>query len=351
MNQRRLFSPHFTSLLQLTATLLIVGYMLFIGGSFNATVNYRVQLLNAIGASLIAIVWLIGHLRQRSAIAQTGLELPLTLFVLSQWSAALTSAQPRLSLEQAATSTAWAIVFIVICDLLAHGWPQRFFENALLLAASLITLQALLEIGGWLRGWLQLGLFPLVAYRVTGFLGHPNLTAASLNLILPFIIFKIIRAPSRPTRIAFIALLLGVFIVEFFTSSRSGWIGAVALLVTLFGLLILGKTAQTRLQSLFPKINGLPFGLRLTLVTVTLILTAITGYALWLQTLHPSHPEFFSSRQYIWGPAWEVFLAHPLTGGGPGLYTWFYPRFTSIPPEWLAPTRTVSFSKPSATPA
>jgi tetratricopeptide (TPR) repeat protein len=337
MSQRRLLSPHFTSLLQLAATLLIVVYLLLIGGSFNATVNYRVQLLNALGAGGLGLGWLAWHLRSRSPITPIGLELPLVLFVLSQWIATFTSAQFRLSLEQTSTTTVWAISFIIFCDLLAQGWPQRFIENALILAALLITLQALFEIAIWLSSWLQLGLLPPVVYRVTGFLGHPNLTAASLNLSLPFIIVRIVRAASRPSRIGFSLLLIGLLIVEFFTSSRSGWIGATVLVLTLAGLSVFGVSAQDRLRGLIQKFNGLARGLRLALLIVSLILISFAGYVLWLQTLHPSHPEFFSSRQYIWGPAWENFLAQPLTGGGPGLYTWFYPKYTSVPPEWLAP--------------
>jgi len=337
MVKRQILSPHFTSLLELAGTLLVGVYMILIGGSFNATVSYRVQLLNTIAASVIAIVWISRRVYQRKPLLATGLEIPLALFVGSQWLSIITSVQPRLSVESALTTTVWVLAFIILSDLLANGWPKVTIENTLILIAAFITIQALLEISTWFIGWFKLGLFPLVAYRVTGFLGHPNLTAAALNLLLPFAIVKFIRTPKRLLRVGLIILVMGMLTVEFFTSSRSGWVGLAALLMTLFGLGFLERTAQQYIQPWQMRWKSLSSNLRLIIYLTLTLFGAGLGYLLWRETLHASHPEFFSSRQYIWGPAWDNFLAQPILGSGIGLYTWYYPKYASIPPEWLAP--------------
>jgi hypothetical protein len=54
----RLLSPHFTRLLALAATLLTLIYMLYIGGSFDATVRFRPQLLNTVLAAGVGAAWL-----------------------------------------------------------------------------------------------------------------------------------------------------------------------------------------------------------------------------------------------------------------------------------------------------
>jgi tetratricopeptide (TPR) repeat protein/O-antigen ligase len=337
MVKRPLFSPHFTSLLQLAGTLLVGAYMILIGGSFNATVSYRVQLLNAIVASVIAIIWVSRRAYQRKSLIATSLEIPLALFVGSQWLSVISSAQPRISVEGALTTTAWVLAFIVLGDLLANGWPKITIENTLILTAAFITVQALLEISNWFISWLKLGLFPLVAYRVVGFLGHPNLTTAALNLLLPLVIVRFIRTPNRLLRIGLIILVIGMLTVEFFTSSRSGWVGLAALLMTLFGLGFLERTAYQYIQPWRMRWKSLSSTFRRIIYLAIILFGAGLGYLLWQETLHASHPEFFSSRQYIWGPAWDNFLAQPVLGSGVGLYTWYYPKYASIPPEWLAP--------------
>lgn len=312
-------------------------YMVLIGGAFNATVSFRVQLLNALAASLIALLWLGTRFWQRRSVSMTGLEIALILFVGVQWFTAFTSLQPRLSLEQAATTTAWALAFIILVDLLANNWPKNFIENALVLIAAVITVQALIETGVWLLGWLKLGIAPLIAFRVTGFLGHPNLTAAALNLLLPLVAVLLMRTANRPYGVALGLLIIGMLVVEFFTSSRSGWISLAILTATFVGLLSLKKSGQTYIQAGLTRWRTLPGWVQLTILAIAGIFLVGLAYLFWRQTIQISHPEFFTSRQYIWGPAWENFLARPLVGVGPGLYTWLYSKYASIPPEWLAP--------------
>jgi len=322
-------SPHFTILMRFAGAMFITLYMLLIGGSFDASVRFQVQLLNALGALLLGGVWLNIRTRQNTTLQLTGLELPVILFVLSQWVAGGASSFARLALEPAVNATAWALVFIIFTDMLNAGWPRQQWLNALLLAALVITAHGLWEFGAWLARWLALGEFPWVAYRVTGLLGHANLTAAALNLLWPLVWVRS-QASGGLTRWALRGLLLGVFITLFLTSSRGGWLAG-----WFTALLYLGLTRP--LPSLWGAWKNLSLKFKTTLMFISLIwLISGTGLVAF-QLNHATHGALLSSRQPFWQPAWELFLFRPLAGVGPELFAWFYPTFYSIPPDWFAP--------------
>ncbi len=333
MNTHRQASPHFTSLLKLAATFLLVIYMLLIGGSFDATIRFRAQLLNAVGATIIAIIWLTA--RRRARLNTTGLELSLLAFAASQWVAAATSAQPRLSLEAAVSATAWMTAFIIACDLLMLGWQRGYVLNALIVAAAIITTQALWEVAGWFLLWARLEQTPPVAFRLNGFLGHSNLTAAALNLLLPLVIARTLNAKGLVERLALAVLALSILVTEFFSSSRAGWIAggaALGLMAVLIGWAnrerVAGWAALWQRQSLVARASLIALGIGGLIAG---------GWLLARQSQHATHSALFESRQIFWQPAWQLFLAGPLTGTGPELYSWFYPRATSIPPGEVVP--------------
>ncbi|MGH2522451.1 MAG: O-antigen ligase family protein, partial [Anaerolineales bacterium] len=326
---------HFAHLLQLAATLLVALYMLLIGGSFDATVRFRVQLLNALAAGVLALAWLIIRLRQRARLAHTGRELSLLAFVLSQWVAAGTSAQPRLSFEFAASVTAWSIAFLILCDVLASGWPRSYVLHALVLAAFIIAAQALWEVAAWFALWAGLGQLPPTAFRLNGFLGHPNLTAAALNLLLPLVIAQMLMARKTITRLALGALALAMLAAEFFSSSRAGWIAGGATLGLMAGLLAWERREQIGGWAL--RWRRWPLPVRLGSFTFALGLLAAGGWLFVRQSQHATHGSLLFSRQGFWLPAWNLFLAHPLTGAGPELYPWFFPLSYSIPPDEVIP--------------
>ena len=87
MPARAPLSPNFMRLLQLAVTLLAMLYMLFIGGTFDATLRFRVQLLNYLAGSALALAWLAARFLGRKSWQTSGLELPLFLFAATQWAA------------------------------------------------------------------------------------------------------------------------------------------------------------------------------------------------------------------------------------------------------------------------
>src|SRR5207249_2661929 len=76
MNLRRAWTPATTRTLQLALALLVVVYMLRIGGSFGAIIFFPVQRLNLLAGAGLALAWLLMRLVQRRPLALTGLEVP-----------------------------------------------------------------------------------------------------------------------------------------------------------------------------------------------------------------------------------------------------------------------------------
>lgn len=329
-------SPATQRLLALTLTLLITFYMVFIGGAFDATVRFRVQLLNTLAAGGLALVWLIVRWRQKAAVRASGLEWPLIVFALSQWLATATSAQPRLSAESTLTLTAWLTAFVIVCDVLARGWPREYLTNALLLVSLVVAGQALWEVVAWYVLWFDLGQWPPVSFRLNGFLGHPNLTTAVINLLLPFVFIQTSTRSKNIERVGWALVMAGLLAAEFFASSRAGWIaGGVTLGLT---LAFLAWERRAFAQRWWTHWQRWPVVWRIGLSGVAVILLGLAAGLLVRQAQHVSHGgNLIDSRRYIWSPAWQVFIEQPLLGRGPDLYAWWYARFDSVPPAEILP--------------
>jgi tetratricopeptide (TPR) repeat protein len=335
---RRIWSPSSTRLAQLAATLLVAAYMLFVGGTFAATLVYEVKRLNLLLGGGLALIWLLVRLKQRRPLRAIGIEWALLAFVLSQWVAVLTSAQPRLGLDWAASLFVWFAVLVILADLLANGWPRAYLLNSLVALAIVIAANGLWTIAQWFGYWAALGMLPPVAYRYDGLLEQANLTACVINLLWPIVIIRSFQVTSRIGRLALYVLAGALVFVEFFTSSRGGWIAASAGLGTMGGLLATTTRARVfwaKLLAIWQRQRSLS---RLTMVAGALVIMGSLAWLLSKETQHFSHVSLLSSRDPFWSAAWDLFLSQPLTGSGPELFPWYYPRFVSIPPEFFPPS-------------
>lgn len=331
------FSPQFVPLWQLALSLLIALYMLFIGGTFDAGLRYRVQLLNTLAAALLGLGWLILRSRPGGRVNMTGLEWPLGVFALSQWLALLTSTQPRLGLEWVASVTFWAIGLLLLIDSLRAGWPRAFVLNALLLLAGLIALQGLVEIALWYNGWLDLGRWPPTAFRLNGWLGHANLTAAFLVTLLPLALVGCVQAANLGRRAVLAALSAAMLVTLFFTSSRAGWLAAAFGLFVLLMLVVFRSGGRATLVAWPERWRRLDPRTRWLLAVAALLAAGALTVLLSAQSQHITHGPLFSSRETFWRVAWNMFQLQPLTGAGPDLFPWFYTRWVPSPPNWFAP--------------
>ena len=333
----RLLSPEGLRLLQLALTLLAALYLLFAGGTFDATLRYRVKLLNFVAGVVLAAAWLGLRWRQRRPLAATGLEWPLLIFAASQWLAVATSLRPRLSLEWAASLLAWIVAFGLLHDVLVRGWPRRYVWQALLLVAAVLAGHGLLAAAQWYVGWLALRQLPPVTFRYVGLLGHANLTACLLNLLLPVVLGHLLNTRRRLAQVALGALAAAMLITEFLTSSRAGWLACAAAL----GVFALLWALRGDLRRYWPawraRWQALGRPGQFAAVLGGLVALAAASVLLIRQSQHITHGSLFQSRQEFWGAAWQLFQFQPLTGAGPDLFPWYYTATTSVPPGFLAP--------------
>src|SRR5579859_507399 len=336
MPARAALSPTFIRLLQLAMTLLAMLYMLFIGGTFDATLRFRVQLLNYVAGSALAVIWLASRILRRMSWQTSGLELPLLLFTATQWAALVTSAQPRLGLEWAGGLVAWGAAVCILYDLLSSGWPREYATNALMIVAAILAADGIWAAAGWYLKWAKVGQWPPVNFRFDGLLGHANLTAGVLNLLLPLVIVRAASGRMR-WRIAFGVLATAMAATEFYTSSRAGWLACGMALGTLGLLLIYRRGGLDWLRGALASWGKQRWWLRAASLVGLVAAAAGAAWLLVRQAQHISHGSLIDSRLFFWTVAWDLFKRQPITGAGPDLYPWFYPGYTSIPPEFFAP--------------
>jgi O-antigen ligase len=337
MSLRRLWTPTTTRLLQLALALLVVQYMLLIGGSFGASIVFAAQRLNLVAGAILALGWLLVRLAQRRPLHLTGLEIPLLALILSQWLAVLTSTQPRLGLDWAASVTTWGLALFILADCLAGGWPRSFWMDAIIVAAAILAAHGVWSAEQWFAGWAARGTFPPVAFRYDGLLGQANLTAVVINLLWPIIIARLFQTRRRLSRLALGLLLVGLAITLFFTSSRGGWLAAGLSAGLLGALLVYARGGQAGLRALWARWQRFNALARMATVGVLVLMVLAAAWLLIKESQQITHGGIFEARSQFWSAAWELFKSRPLTGAGPGLFPWSYSRFDSIPPAFFAP--------------
>jgi hypothetical protein len=112
----------------------------------------------------------------------------------------------------------------------------------------LISLVCCLLVVLWFRRWdAAVGSgSPPIGFRLPGILvGHPNVIAGFLNLLLPLVLVRLVAPRSWWIRILLVFMLALFLITEYFASSRGGWIGGAAGIAVTVGLLVLPWLRRT----------------------------------------------------------------------------------------------------------
>jgi tetratricopeptide (TPR) repeat protein len=323
--------------MQLALTMLVVQYILVIGGTFGASIIFSAQRLNLIGSAGLGLGWLVVRLMQRRRVTLMGLEWPMLILVASQWLAVITSTQPRLGLDWAASLTTWMVCFLILADLIANSWPRSFWLNALVVAAVIVVADCVWSTTQWIAGWAALGTLPPVTFRYYGLLGQANLAACVINLLGPIVVARLAQAGQFAARLTLGALIAGLAATSFLTSSRAGWLAAAVALVVLVAMSAYARGAQTWVRDLRSGWLRSHAAVRLATIGGVLLALAAAAWLLLKQSRQITHASLFESRGLFWSAAWDLFKSRPLTGVGPDLYAWYYSRYASIPPDFFAP--------------
>lgn len=330
----------FRYLAQEAVLFLGLSYMLLLGGTFNGLVLYRIKLVTFVLALGGLSVWMIVGMIKKWSFPTTVLDPALALFLVSQAVSTALSDDPRRSLIQLGQLVLFTLIFYAVVEAARHGLYSSLILKVMILVSGFVIVFGIWELVNWYRGWWLISggspLIPPATYRVRAFLGHPNFTAAYLNLVLPLGLVNFIRSKSTANRLlsgSWVAAVLGLI---FFTSSRGGWIGTVSVMAVFGFFLVLPRLQAARRW--IHKQRSAPWKLGLLILAAGALLFGLFWILRW-QSEHPTHPtswnNILGSRDYIWGPAWDLFKVKPLFGSGPFTYGTEYIRYHSVPPSMI----------------
>ena len=322
-----------TYLLQEAGAFLLVSYMILLGGTFNGLVRTDIRLISLLLVSGIGFIWLVWRVIRKKNFPLSGFDLQIFLFIVAYILATLLSSDPRRSAMLLGQIILYGLFFYLILELRRSGWPMDVFVKAFLVVSCFVIFFGLLEITTWLTSWWELSgaesIVPPTTIRIRAFLGHPNFAAAFLNLVLPLGVVQFYKTRSKLWRVLLSVWILLVILLLYFTSSRGGWIGTFAVLVSLALLPYIDSNSSfgKTLRKYFWSVVGL------VLLSALILIPSDGGGS--RQAQHPTHGAGFGSRSAIWGVALDSFNQDPISGIGPYLYGSEFIQAGSVPPGML----------------
>ncbi|MCJ7511424.1 MAG: O-antigen ligase family protein, partial [Anaerolineales bacterium] len=283
-----------------------------------------------VAASALA-AWIVRRMRSRRPILWPRPAIPIVVFVAWCFLLVWKSPLPLAGLERALTALVLVTGFLIVSDGLSGGWKPRIWENALFtFGVVFVVLELALWAVWYVNWWRGSGVWlsaPPIGYRATGLvLGHPNVLAGFLCIILPLILGRVLDADRRRRIAGWTALGILLLAGLYLTSSRSGWLACLAGLGATF-LLSYGRRLVPRSRSL----RSLAGGALIVLTTVVLVVAGMI-YLLQRSQLTPGHASLQSPRAQIWRPALQIIASSPLAGHGIGSFPVLFAVQTGIPP-------------------
>jgi tetratricopeptide (TPR) repeat protein len=290
--------------------------------------------------ALISLIWIIVLARSGYTLKIPRFVIPIAILIGYPFILILVSPVPFYGFEMALPGIFYLGIIIFFIHSLQGRWEIDTWENALIGTAIFFSLADIIEISLWLRDWKAIsGSFlplPPLGFRSGGsFLGHPNRMAAFINLALPLGIYRLYLARGRSKKAAWGLLILFFIIIEYFTSSRGAWLGALAgigMMILLMNIKSLANrtTHLERLKGAFNTKNLVRF-------SGVLAIGIIVGVIFLRQVqITPGHGAGGSGRFTIWGNALRVFLSSPIWGNGPSSMRVLYAVEAGVPPGFAA---------------
>jgi tetratricopeptide (TPR) repeat protein len=329
-------SPTTLYLLQEAALIFLLSYFILAGGTINGLLRFRLRLISHLLLLTVFALWLGYRLRRRQRLIRSTLDLPIVIFLLSQAGLAILSTDPRRSLSYLGLMAIYALSFYLLSDLLVNGWPPELLVKCLLIVGAIVIGFGLADVAGWYASWWTLGgaahPLPPTQLRIYSILGDANMTASFLNLLIPLALVRIGSTKARFSRLLLALWLLGALIVQFFTSSRGGWLGTATAVAASVGLLVIASGGRGRIETWWRILRARPWLLLLTGLGIAILAAGGTWLGL-KQLQHPSHGGILAARREFWLSAWYAFLSSPLWGTGPFTYGTQFTKYMPTPPR------------------
>jgi O-antigen ligase/Flp pilus assembly protein TadD len=248
------------------------------------------------------------------------------------------TALPQYSFDKLVQIIPIFYIFLFINELITGYTKARLWESVFIgVVLGLATLEFFFFFT-WYAKWVEISgtLFslPPVGYRIMGVvIPGANLTTGFLNLIFPLVLMRFIQGRKRNKVVWGIFLLL-IGLIEFFASSRAGWIAAlVGLAITIFlAYFPVIKDRWKKKKELFlsARVKTVIQG------ALAVGLFIIIPYLFVVQSENTTgHNGLLSGREVIWSNAIQIWSADLLTGRGPGTFPLYYAQLSGSAGTWF----------------
>jgi len=241
---------------------------------------------------------------------------------------------PQYSIDELVQSIEVFIIFLFISSFIIDAGKARLWENVFI---GVVLSLAIFEFSFfflWYARWVDITgnllSMPPIGYRLSGLvLSSPNFTAGTLNLILPLVLVRFVQ--KKRARMLFGICLILIGVIEYFASSRAGWIAAlVAIAVTL--LVTYYPELKKNWREI--KLSSLSTTRKIVVAFGLLLIPLVTNLFLVQSQNTPGHSGLLSGRDAIWSNAWQIWSKDLWTGRGPGTFPLFYSQISG-PGNWL----------------
>ena len=249
----------------------------------------------------------------------------------------LRSPQPLPGLEKWAISLLIFLAFFIVSDSLENGWSNKTWENALLNLALVFSLLEATLAGVWYLQWASIAgtifSLPPVGYRLYGlFIGHANVFSGYINLLLPIVVVRLIQSRNTGRRLLW-GFVLGLFIlVQYFASSRGGWISAIAGLGITIGLIRWPRIRAFLLRGRKVTLPRKTFKDLAIFALGAVVVLALGAIFIFQIQFSPGHAPITSARTGIWSASLEIISQSPIFGHGPGSFSTLFAQTNQLPP-------------------
>jgi putative inorganic carbon (HCO3(-)) transporter len=303
-----------------TVVILLMLYMVLIGGFVTGLRQYHWRLITVILLLLLIGGWVVIKWF-RAAPHRTGLELPLLLMLAASLLSTIFSTDPRLSAGRLALNVTLAILLYLTLDWLRDRRRADMLFNALLLVSGVVIAVGLIEYWQWFSGdliapvsWRESGLtWNLdLSLRIKSVMHNPNYLAYFLLIPTALVTVRLLTTTSNVWRFVWVCLggvtLLSVSLAR----SRGGMLGAIAVVLVVTGMMAWVRRGQVEKQHVRPgrRLAGLLF----LLLVVILMLLPVLG------RLNLGGPVNLNQRDVLWGVSRDIALDYPLLGSGPASF-------------------------------
>ncbi len=300
-------------------------YLFIFNNTSDDFTNFSLFQINAILLSLLALAWLAAGSRSPSP-----LRWPVLVYGIVFALTSFTSIDPRRSFGEGLFLLVAIFLFALSAELVARQLHPTTILFTLSIGGCVAMAFMWLPFIQWYRDWLAFApgeWIPTIPYR----LPNPNVVSMFLNVLAFIGLSGIIHARTWFIRLAAFLFTFSALALSFLSSSRGAWLGLAAGFVLIAILFV--RENRLRLSSLWRWLRTRRWLLAGAGVAILLV-AAAAGVVLYRQFLHPSHvANLYDARSYLWAPAWQAFVAHPILGQGPFTYMISFLRSASVPPS------------------